>query len=620
MMLVLMAVAVASVLSIGFLEAQSTTQLVTRNVMRHEQARAIAQVGLQATMQMINADSSWRANKTNGTWVNNASVLGGTLSVEVNDGTFDSITGLISGDANLSNDPNDAFVITARGTYDGTTQVLRTIATVTATGGQRMVMFVANPNSLSAEEEARRAILATNGWNITVAADNSNASTIVGLAVNHSVFYVPITATFPQLGERLNSLGVGVVLENATYLSDMRITTAAPVNLTTSSIKVTGTTHYITEPFGPSNSVSITTSTQPMRTFSGLPSGVVSQATNNVSSGALPMLIVADANVALTTGFALGRRVVLPWGQSTFSINSLNNNGKTLLQRSLEWAAGSLQTSTNTGAAVTDYIQVRSSAVMDAYRSANGAYGGSNSLLKAEASTNSILSKKIFVDGSGVLTGNVKCGPGGVVSTVIQTAGSGQINGTRTALTATVSIPSVTLPADVPASGSAVTISTGTTTWTGNLRYSSLTISSSAIVNVSGTVNVVIDGTFQVRNSAQIRLNPGATLNIYCRNRMRVWDSAQVNANTAVPANCNVFFTSAQTLDMASSGVLHARVIGPLVTLSGKNSAQFYGTFQGRRIVLTNSAGFHQDLSASVVGGGAVSSQVYYDYSYRFIE
>jgi hypothetical protein len=45
-------------------------------------------------------------------------------------------------------------------------------------------------------------------------------------------------------------------------------------------------------------------------------------------------------------GEAAGARVKLPWGDSGFDFGSLNDNGKTILQRSLEWASGSAVTAT----------------------------------------------------------------------------------------------------------------------------------------------------------------------------------------------------------------------------------------------------------------------------------
>ena len=39
-------------------------------------------------------------------------------------------------------------------------------------------------------------------------------------------------------------------------------------------------------------------------------------------------------------GTAAGRRVQLPWGGGEFNFNSVINNGRYLMKRSIEWAAG----------------------------------------------------------------------------------------------------------------------------------------------------------------------------------------------------------------------------------------------------------------------------------------
>ena len=47
-----------------------------------------------------------------------------------------------------------------------------------------------------------------------------------------------------------------------------------------------------------------------------------------------------DKNQALIDGTpAAGRRVHLPWGGDTFDFSKLTNDGKTLMKRSVDWAA-----------------------------------------------------------------------------------------------------------------------------------------------------------------------------------------------------------------------------------------------------------------------------------------
>jgi hypothetical protein len=49
--------------------------------------------------------------------------------------------------------------------------------------------------------------------------------------------------------------------------------------------------------------------------------------------------VEAGAALAATGNFAAGRRVQLPWGFDSFDFNALNVDGRTIMQRAIEWAA-----------------------------------------------------------------------------------------------------------------------------------------------------------------------------------------------------------------------------------------------------------------------------------------
>ena len=64
--------------------------------------------------------------------------------------------------------------------------------------------------------------------------------------------------------------------------------------------------------------------------------------TENTPGVFLPGLAFLDTGADLYGGgFAAGRRVQLPWaGGATFDINALTNDGRTIMKRAIEWAAG----------------------------------------------------------------------------------------------------------------------------------------------------------------------------------------------------------------------------------------------------------------------------------------
>lgn len=621
LLLVLIAVATATILTTGFLVAQSTNIHIARNARYNEQARAIAETGIQIAIDAIETDTSWRTNRVNGVWINNESINGGTLNVRVDDGTYSSSTGSVTGDASLSNNPTDSFVITSKGSFGGTSETLRITATVTASGGQKLLMAVPNPSSLSSEESARQTMLLGWGWNVTPISDAATSAQLAtAVAAGNLVVYVPMSASASTLAANLVPLKIGVVCENGAFAVPLGVTSAAPVLMSGSQFKVGSFNDYITQVFGPTNTVSITT-TQPLQYYTGLSSGALNLATVTTDA-TRAMLVSVDTAAALTSGTAQGRRVLLPWGQTTFAISSLTTSGKLVLQRALEWAGGSQQAATNTGIAVNDYVSMNYGATIDAYRSANGAYGGSNAGLDATVATNSILGSKIVLKSTSRITGNAQCGPGGTPSTVIVPASTAKITGTRTALTATNSIPSVTIPLNIPAVSGSPSLSSGTTTWSTDQHFNTLTLKTTAIVDVTAKINVVCDSTVSLANSAQIRIQPGGQLNLYCKGALNLSTTASINANSNNPSLCKIMFPNTSTMTLSNSSAVHANVIGVMSTLSIKNTANFYGTFQGRRLSMTTSTApaFHQDLSGTQVGGGAVSATVTYSYNYTYVE
>ena len=61
------------------------------------------------------------------------------------------------------------------------------------------------------------------------------------------------------------------------------------------------------------------------------------------ATGHGPALLTVEAGAQLNSGYtAAGRRVSLSWGWSFYTFSQLNANGRTILQRSIEWCAGAV--------------------------------------------------------------------------------------------------------------------------------------------------------------------------------------------------------------------------------------------------------------------------------------
>jgi hypothetical protein len=159
------------------------------------------------------------------------------------------------------------------------------------------------------------------------------------------VAYISSQAVSTQVGTKLKAKTIGIVnedpgLHSVLGFSTVRAETNANVALSTVS------THYITSSFS-GGAVTLFTSSQPVGAAAGtLPAGLFSIGT--WSSGTLsPLggLLTLEAGAAIAGGgTAAGRRVQMPWdgveGGAVADIGALSADGRTILQRSLTWAAG----------------------------------------------------------------------------------------------------------------------------------------------------------------------------------------------------------------------------------------------------------------------------------------
>ncbi|MEE9213000.1 MAG: hypothetical protein V3U29_10130, partial [Phycisphaeraceae bacterium] len=140
MLLVLIAVAMATILSLTFLHAQSTSIGVMQNVQRQSVARGIGESALVMAINYVLSDSNWRFDQTNGVWVSDESFNGGTYSIWGEDGEDTDGDGVISvpaeGDGDLADDDTDVVTLTAIGAYAGVTHTVRAVVTSGVMTGQ----------------------------------------------------------------------------------------------------------------------------------------------------------------------------------------------------------------------------------------------------------------------------------------------------------------------------------------------------------------------------------------------------------------------------------------------------------------------------------------------------
>ncbi|MDJ0747865.1 MAG: DNRLRE domain-containing protein [Woeseiaceae bacterium] len=226
-------------------------------------------------------------------------------------------------------------------TGDGLLIVQRSLAwgmNADAVSAGNLLMVVEDDSNLTSQEEAKKSLLESWNYTVSIIDDSGSQSEFDAAVAANDVAYVPEDINSGTLDTKLRGAAIGVVIEEEKITDEFGISTGE-TTFTGSSIDVTNNTHYITEPFG-LGTLAFATSTQPVGGRAGtLAPGLVVLGLRPSSSTS--MLDVIDTGGTLAdTGTAAGRRVKLPWGGNDFDINSLTDAGRTMMRRSLEWAAG----------------------------------------------------------------------------------------------------------------------------------------------------------------------------------------------------------------------------------------------------------------------------------------
>jgi len=352
LLLALLAVTVATMVAYSFVSAQSTTISISRNVTDQLQARYIAESGLRLAIAYIDREPDWRDDQSNGTWVSDYSIAGGTFTVVGEDGEDTDGDGVISqmaeGDGDLADDAEDLLTLTATGKFGATSHIARVVVRPEPSSSIYVLMVVPDADAPDAEDALKKAKMESYDFDVEmISADDSQAEFDDAVA-DANVAYISETVSSGDLGLKLKNATIGIVNE-LQDITDEYGFSSSNICHTSTMIDVTDNTHYITETFNTGNLPLITAggfggfggggAEQMLHTAHGTMGGgavVLAERplTNNAS------LVVIDTGDALFGGgTAAGRRVHLPWGCNDYDPDRLGNSGWTIMRRAIEWAA-----------------------------------------------------------------------------------------------------------------------------------------------------------------------------------------------------------------------------------------------------------------------------------------
>jgi len=204
-----------------------------------------------------------------------------------------------------------------------------------------VLLVVVNPSSLTAQEDAKKLLMESWDFSVNLIDESDSQANFDAAIANNDVAYITEDINSSNLGTKLRNATIGVVNEEGEQVDELGFS-ADKLFKSRHEIDVIDNSHYITETFA-TGLLTFTSSDQSVHMLvSQIAPGLQTLGeSNNVGGQWEPSLATLDAGDDLSGGgTAAGRRVELPWGGGTFNINLLNDDGRTIMQRALEWGAG----------------------------------------------------------------------------------------------------------------------------------------------------------------------------------------------------------------------------------------------------------------------------------------
>jgi hypothetical protein len=232
------------------------------------------------------------------------------------------------------------------------------------------------------------------------------------------------------------------------------------------------------------------------------------------------------------------------------------------------------------------FLDIKNSFVTDSYNSDSGKYAATR------------LDEGGDVGSNGTISINLGAQIGGDVATSLS---GGAVVHPGATVTGTVSdtSPEIDLPS-IPDEefAWAESVSEAKTGLSGACTYKSGTKELDATGPFTLESGVYYFSSISLRNSASLKLAPGAEVTIYVTGDININNSAEIN----VGGDCSdLVFYSRGDLYLKNSGNIRAVFYNPDGTADLRNTGEFYGSIVANDIIAHNSANFHYDRSLSEI-------------------
>jgi hypothetical protein len=251
-------------------------------------------------------------------------------------------------------------------------------------------------------------------------------------------------------------------------------------------------------------------------------------------------------------------------------------------------------------------------AVIDSYHASQGAYGGGlggspNAGSEAVVAVNSTGNNRITMWSNTEIRGDVYIGPDGDLDQAIKTWDSSTITGTRDTLAETITIPQLGAPSGSPFDGShegSIDMwGSMSETITTDRYFNSVSLWDQSKLVIDGNVTLLLNGSLNLGNNAEIELLPGASLDLYIKGT--VGCNGSLNTSTEDPSKMRIYMIgNNRTFSMWNVAQVYALLHSNNGAIAIWDGLEFFGRMRGRK--LDGNGKIHIDLDSSFGDGGGI--------------
>ena len=209
------------------------------------------------------------------------------------------------------------------------------VACAVPNGTGNLLFVVDSSSAPTAADIVKSAVFGSWGYTVTMIAAAAGQNGFDTTLALNDVVYVSSSTADASLANKLLNASKGVVSEQGLQNDNLGISTSASWT-TGDTLTVADNTHYITQPFA-TGSLRIYDAAMEATRISGTAApGLASLGT---WSGTPSLAVLEAGALSSSGGVAAGRRALVPLGRN-LDWRYLNNNGRLLVQRALEWGKG----------------------------------------------------------------------------------------------------------------------------------------------------------------------------------------------------------------------------------------------------------------------------------------